>query len=74
MQDGAFFVSASNDETCRVWDTRKLERDVSFRSRLTFNAQACCWPPEKVKQHLHADAAKDCRQMQRAAEAEHLEL
>ena len=40
LQGGAFFVSASNDETCRIWDTRKLERDVSFRSRLTFNAQA----------------------------------
>ena len=39
VQNGAFFVSASNDGTCRVWDCRRLERDVSFRSRLTFNPQ-----------------------------------
>ena len=38
-QGGAFFVSASNDGTCRVWDCRRLERDVSFRSRLTFAPQ-----------------------------------
>ena len=39
LQGGAFFVSASNDGTCRVWDCRRLERDVSFRSRLTFSPQ-----------------------------------
>eukprot|EP00850_Spirogloea_muscicola_P015320 SM000116S24241 [mRNA] locus=s116:231404:242857:- [translate_table: standard] len=31
-----FFVSASIDGTVRVWDCRRLERDVSFRSRLTY--------------------------------------
>ena len=35
-QNGAFFVSASNDGTCRVWDCRRLERDVSFRSCFLF--------------------------------------
>ena len=37
---GAFFASASSDETVKVWDCRRLERDVSFRSRLTYTAQA----------------------------------
>lgn len=37
---GAFFVSASSDETVKVWDCRRLEKDVSFRSRLTYTAQA----------------------------------
>ncbi|EFN54741.1 hypothetical protein CHLNCDRAFT_134632 [Chlorella variabilis] len=36
---GAFFVSASSDETVKVWDCRRLEKDVSFRSRLTYTAQ-----------------------------------
>jgi phosphoinositide-3-kinase regulatory subunit 4 len=36
---GAFFVSASNDETVKVWDCRRLEKDVSFRSRLTYAMQ-----------------------------------
>eukprot|EP00850_Spirogloea_muscicola_P001771 SM000006S19536 [mRNA] locus=s6:1491579:1504808:+ [translate_table: standard] len=31
-----FFVSASIDGTVRVWDCRRLERDVCFRSRLTY--------------------------------------
>eukprot|EP00850_Spirogloea_muscicola_P004936 SM000022S07150 [mRNA] locus=s22:188681:200036:+ [translate_table: standard] len=31
-----FFASASTDGTVRVWDCRRLERDVSFRSRLTY--------------------------------------
>eukprot|EP00873_Tetraselmis_striata_P002336 jgi/Tetstr1/422600/TSEL_013406.t2 len=35
----AFFVSASSDETVKVWDCRRLERDVSFRSRLTYAKQ-----------------------------------
>ena len=37
---GAFFASASSDETVKVWDCRRLEKDVSFRSRLTYTAQA----------------------------------
>ena len=37
--NGAFFVSASNDETVKVWDCRRLEKDVSFRSRLTYAMQ-----------------------------------
>ncbi|XP_010688347.1 serine/threonine-protein kinase VPS15 [Beta vulgaris subsp. vulgaris] len=34
--DHSFFVSASDDSTVRVWDSRKLEKDISFRSRLTY--------------------------------------
>jgi phosphoinositide-3-kinase, regulatory subunit 4 len=45
--DQAFFVSASDDSTVRIWDTRKLEKDISFRSRLTYGlggggARALC--------------------------------
>lgn len=36
---GAFFASASNDETVKVWDLRRLEKDVTFHSRLTYAAQ-----------------------------------
>ena len=36
---GLFFVSSSNDETVKVWDCCRLQRDVSFRSRLTYAIQ-----------------------------------
>lgn len=32
----AFFVSSSADGTVKVWDCRRLENDVSFKSRLTY--------------------------------------
>lgn len=35
--DNSFFVSASDDSTVKVWDSRKLEKDISFRSRLTYH-------------------------------------
>ncbi|XP_071741690.1 serine/threonine-protein kinase VPS15 isoform X1 [Rutidosis leptorrhynchoides] len=34
--DNSFFVTASDDSTVRIWDSRKLEKDISFRSRLTY--------------------------------------
>ncbi|KAK9909837.1 hypothetical protein WJX75_008190 [Coccomyxa subellipsoidea] len=37
--NGAFFVTASNDETCKIWDSRRLEKDISFRSKLTYASQ-----------------------------------
>ncbi|KAK9817197.1 hypothetical protein WJX72_010933 [[Myrmecia] bisecta] len=37
--NGSFFASASSDETVKVWDCRRLEKDVSFRSRLTYTGQ-----------------------------------
>lgn len=35
----AFFVTASDDETCKIWDSRRLEKDISFRSKLTYASQ-----------------------------------
>lgn len=35
--DHTFFLSASDDSTVKIWDTRKLEKDISFRSRLTYH-------------------------------------
>ncbi|XP_058213700.1 serine/threonine-protein kinase VPS15 isoform X2 [Rhododendron vialii] len=37
--DQSFFVSASDDSTVKVWDSRKLEKDISFRSRLTYSLE-----------------------------------
>ncbi|OMO58344.1 phosphoinositide 3-kinase regulatory subunit 4 [Corchorus olitorius] len=37
--DHSFFVSASDDSTVKVWDSRKLEKDISFRSRLTYHLE-----------------------------------
>ena len=37
--NGMFFASASNDETVKVWDSHRLEKDVSFKSRLSYTAQ-----------------------------------
>ncbi|KAK5274507.1 Serine/threonine-protein kinase [Exophiala xenobiotica] len=41
--DHAFFVTASDDGTCKVWDTIRLEKNVTPRSRYT---------------HRHAEGAK----------------
>ncbi|EHY55054.1 Serine/threonine-protein kinase ppk19 [Exophiala dermatitidis] len=41
--DHAFFITASDDGTCKVWDTIRLEKNVTPRSRYT---------------HRHADGAK----------------
>ncbi|PKA48283.1 putative serine/threonine-protein kinase CCRP1 [Apostasia shenzhenica] len=43
--DHSFFVSASNDSSVKIWDTKKLEKDISFHSRLTYplgQSQALC--------------------------------
>ncbi|XP_062147709.1 serine/threonine-protein kinase VPS15 isoform X2 [Alnus glutinosa] len=37
--DHSFFVSASDDSTVKVWDSRKLEKDISFSSRLTYHLE-----------------------------------
>ncbi|GAB2292419.1 Serine/threonine-protein kinase [Dionaea muscipula] len=37
--DHSFFVSASDDSTVKVWDSRKLEKDISFRSRLNYSLE-----------------------------------
>lgn len=33
--DHSFFVTASDDGTCKIWDTSRLEKNVSARSRYT---------------------------------------
>ena len=38
-QDSFFLTSASDDGTCKIWDCRKLEKDISFKSRLTYSRQ-----------------------------------
>lgn len=35
--DNCFFVSASDDGNVKVWDCRRLESNISFRSRLTYS-------------------------------------
>ncbi|XP_019200102.1 PREDICTED: phosphoinositide 3-kinase regulatory subunit 4-like isoform X2 [Ipomoea nil] len=35
--DQSFFVSASEDSTVKIWDSKRLEKDISFRSRLTYS-------------------------------------
>ncbi|XP_051113860.1 serine/threonine-protein kinase VPS15-like isoform X2 [Andrographis paniculata] len=43
--DQQFFVSASEDSTVKIWDCKRLEKDISFRSRLTYSLngnQAMC--------------------------------
>ncbi|KAA8523187.1 hypothetical protein F0562_009610 [Nyssa sinensis] len=37
--DHSFFVTASDDSTVKVWDSRKLEKDISFRSKLTYSLE-----------------------------------
>ena len=37
--DGLFFVSGGDDGECKLWDCTRLERDVSFRARLTYASQ-----------------------------------
>lgn len=37
--DHSFFVSASDDSTVKIWDSRKLEKDISFRSKLTYHME-----------------------------------
>ena len=36
-RDYAFFVTGSDDGTVKVWDCQRLEKNVSNRSRLTYN-------------------------------------
>jgi phosphoinositide-3-kinase regulatory subunit 4 len=38
-REEAFFVTGSEDGSCKIWDTRRLEHDVSFQSRLTYESQ-----------------------------------
>jgi len=32
-----FFIIASNDCTVKIWDSRRLEKDISFHSILTYS-------------------------------------
>ncbi|KAG9157708.1 hypothetical protein Leryth_021228 [Lithospermum erythrorhizon] len=37
--DQSFFVSASDDSTVKIWDSKKLEKDISFRSKVTYSLE-----------------------------------
>lgn len=39
--DHAFFASASDDGTIKIWDTARLEKNVTSQSRVTYSAHAC---------------------------------
>ena len=38
-REEVFFVTGSEDGSCKIWDTRRIEKDVSFQSRLTYASQ-----------------------------------
>lgn len=73
--NGMFFASASNDETVKVWDCRRLEKDVSFKSRLSYTAQGellwyvCLqkWPSDKSLAIWVRDTHIRCLTIARAA-------
>ena len=37
--DHNFFASCSDDGTIKIWDTQRLERNVTNRARLTYSQQ-----------------------------------
>lgn len=53
-QSAAFFVTASDDETCKIWDSRRLEKDISFRSKLTYASQVRGWACDRSAHKLWA--------------------
>ncbi len=66
-QSAAFFVTASDDETCKIWDSRRLEKDISFRSKLTYASQvlhcACSGSAQlKVAANVGATACVHCEE------------
>lgn len=34
-----FFATGSEDGSCKIWDARRIEKDVAFQSRLTYASQ-----------------------------------
>ncbi|XP_024979475.1 serine/threonine-protein kinase VPS15-like isoform X2 [Cynara cardunculus var. scolymus] len=58
--DQSFFVTASDDSTVKVWDSRKLEKDITFRSRLTYSlegSRALCTTMLHGSAHVVAGAS-----------------
>lgn len=55
--DHAFFISGSDDETVKVWDTARLERNVTGKPRHTYNQHHAKIKAVCVLEGLHCFAS-----------------
>jgi phosphoinositide-3-kinase regulatory subunit 4 len=55
--DSRFFVSGSDDGTVKVWDCRRLERDVCVGSQRTWSSQSGCITAVAICERTHSVAS-----------------